>query len=259
MNLKEFSAVTEQLGRMMQEADVRSEDMFPFAIAKMNEMYTLPLNTIPTIEEEMLNESPIKRLEGFLKTLRKEVDEGEDIIRQLHHYNAVTTYIDKGTDLGEIEVENKFQEEQLGWEWIKEGQEPILDIEEIREHILTGIADWFGDLAVYGRSEAMKFGIPLEGVLAIIMGSNFTKLNPDGTVIKDANGKVQKGPNFRKPEPAIRALLFQQEELMDEHVAMSTAVELNQHCAIPALMADAVPEEFFGDNTEDDEEYEDDE
>lgn len=73
--------------------------------------------------------------------------------------------------------------------------------------ILVAVADLLGDVIVYCRSEALKYGIPLEQVLAIIMDSNESKLGTDGKPIYDANGKFLKGPNYWKPEPKIRELL----------------------------------------------------
>lgn len=73
--------------------------------------------------------------------------------------------------------------------------------------IAVAIADLLGDIMVYCRSEALKYGLPLEDVLDIIMDSNESKLGADGRPIYDANGKFLKGPNYWKPEPKIRALL----------------------------------------------------
>ena len=71
----------------------------------------------------------------------------------------------------------------------------------------TAIADLLGDVIVYCRSEALKYGLPLEDVLDVIMDSNESKLGADGNPIYDANGKFLKGPNYWKPEPRIKALL----------------------------------------------------
>jgi hypothetical protein len=73
--------------------------------------------------------------------------------------------------------------------------------------IAVAVADLLGDLIVYCRSEALKYGLPLEDVLDIIMDSNESKLDANGQPIYDANGKFLKGPNYWKPEPRIRALL----------------------------------------------------
>lgn len=73
--------------------------------------------------------------------------------------------------------------------------------------VLTMLADLLGDIQVYCASEMAKFGLPLDEVLAIIMQSNFSKLGIDGKPIYDERGKVQKGPNYWKPEPKIKELL----------------------------------------------------
>lgn len=75
--------------------------------------------------------------------------------------------------------------------------------------MLVAIADLLADITVYCRSEAVKYGIPLEEVLQIVMDSNDTKLGADGKPIKDADGKFLKGPDFEPPEPAIRELLLE--------------------------------------------------
>ena len=91
---------------------------------------------------------------------------------------------------------------------VEEGQE-ILDNHAKSPNDLESLvelADWLGDMIVYCTSEAMRYGIPIEQVLSIIMQSNFSKLDKDGNaIIKD--GKVQKSEMYWKPEPAIRELL----------------------------------------------------
>ncbi len=73
--------------------------------------------------------------------------------------------------------------------------------------IAVAMADLLGDITVYCRSEALKYGLPLEAVLDVIMDSNESKLGADGNPIYDANGKFLKGPDYWKPEPRIKALL----------------------------------------------------
>jgi predicted HAD superfamily Cof-like phosphohydrolase len=73
--------------------------------------------------------------------------------------------------------------------------------------VAVAIADLLGDVIVYCRSEALKYGLPLEAVLDVIMDSNESKLGADGKPIYDANGKFLKGPSYWKPEPKIMELL----------------------------------------------------
>ncbi len=73
--------------------------------------------------------------------------------------------------------------------------------------VAVAIADLLGDIIVYCRSEALKYGLPLEEVLDIIMDSNESKLDENGNPIYDTNGKFLKGPNYWKPESKIKTLL----------------------------------------------------
>lgn len=73
---------------------------------------------------------------------------------------------------------------------------------------LVALADWLGDIIVYCASEAKRHGITIGPIVEAIMESNFTKLGLDGKPIINAMGKVEKGPNYRKPEPEIERILF---------------------------------------------------
>ena len=73
--------------------------------------------------------------------------------------------------------------------------------------VLVAMAGLLGDVMVYCRSEALKYGLPLEEALDVIMDSNESKLGAHGKPIYDANGKFLKGPNYWKPEPRIKELL----------------------------------------------------
>lgn len=82
---------------------------------------------------------------------------------------------------------------------------------------LTDLADLLGDLIVYCASEMVRFGIPVNETLRIIMDSNFSKLDENGNPIYDATGKVMKGPNYWKPEPKIMAMLLQLQQEGAKH------------------------------------------
>jgi predicted HAD superfamily Cof-like phosphohydrolase len=73
--------------------------------------------------------------------------------------------------------------------------------------IMPALSDLLGDIIVYCASEAKRWGIPIDRVLNIIMQSNFSKLDSNGQPIYDERMKLQKGPNYWKPEPKIAALL----------------------------------------------------
>ena len=129
------------------------KDIFT-TIREFNDFYGLPNPETPTMGAVG---EPVRRILGFTKTMRDELDEGLDIIKK----------INEGAD----------------------------DVE-----VLTDLADWLHDITVYALSEASKYGIPSEAVLHAIMESNFSKKQADGSVLKDANGKVLKGPAYWRGE-----------------------------------------------------------
>lgn len=82
-----------------------------------------------------------------------------------------------------------------------------LEVNYVQADVLTDLADWLGDIIVYAGSEALRHGIPIDEVLGIIMESNASKLQEDGTPLF-IEGKLQKGPSYWKPEARIRDLLI---------------------------------------------------
>lgn len=133
---------------------------FKDRIHAMNQMYKLPINSVPTLLAD-----PADKLRKFKTTLMAEVHEIDEIVERI--------------EKGETEIDIK-----------------------------VAIADLLGDVIVYCRSEALKYGLPLEDVLDVIMDSNESKLGADGKPIYDENGKFLKGPNYWKPEPKIKTLLL---------------------------------------------------
>lgn len=81
---------------------------------------------------------------------------------------------------------------------------------------LTDIADWLTDVQVFAASEMLKFGLPIERTSNIVMSSNFSKRQADGSTLYDADGKVQKGPGYWKPEPKIKEMLLRTKNRYEE-------------------------------------------
>lgn len=133
-------------------------------IQKFNDMYKMSSNDKPSIEG-------CKRLENFIDIMKEELEEGHDIVKKHKELEA----LDKS--------DASYTPKKL--------------------EVLTDLSDWLGDIIVYCASEARRWGIPLEKVLTIIMQSNFSKLDENGQPIYDHRGKVQKGPNYWKPEQKI--------------------------------------------------------
>lgn len=64
---------------------------------------------------------------------------------------------------------------------------------------LIEAADALGDLDYVVQGSNLVFGFPSGMVLKEIHESNMSKLGADGKPIWNADGKVVKGPNYRKP------------------------------------------------------------
>lgn len=153
---------------------------FETAIVSFNHMYGLPVSPVPLLVNA-------KRIRDFLDIIRKEVTEGEDILKKMELLEAAYKLQGMHAEDGETVA------------WPGQAEQEL--------EVLTDMADWLGDIQVYCASEMAKWGLPLDPVLQIIMESNMSKLGADGMPIVDESGKVQKGPNYWKPEPKIKEML----------------------------------------------------
>lgn len=165
-------------------------------IIAFNHMYDMPIADAPTIISS-------QRLRDLKSILAKELDEIDDVIVKLEKIEYIR----------------------------KEGVPVTADSMATAEReALTDLADLLGDLQVYCASEMCKWGLPLDNVLAIIMESNFSKMGANGNPIYDEQGKLQKGPNYWKPEPRISALL-ESERLQAKSVAIGHQAKSVQYQA----------------------------
>ena len=78
--------------------------------------------------------------------------------------------------------------------------------EEFREYMEAekstnpvDIADALGDMLVVIYGTAAAYGIDLDAVVREIHASNMTKVQPDGTVLRDEGGKIMKPDGYRPP------------------------------------------------------------
>lgn len=137
-------------------------------IVKFNAMYKLPVNTNPSLYK-----------------LRADSQTAATAIERLENFRNI--------------LDEELAEIVPIIEAIKDGADEI--------DVLTSLADLLGDIQVYCASEMAKFGIPLDVTLSVIMQSNFSKMGADGQPIYDERGKLQKGPNYWKPEPKLKQVL----------------------------------------------------
>lgn len=146
-------------------------------IQAMHDMYKLPVPAMPTLIHQ--------RVAEFRRILEKEVSEGADIAAQAATVESLRKQLADSVDDRDLA-------DQLESETVK---------------LLAMWQDWLCDLMVYCMSESKRLGLnPYEG-LGVIFASNLTKLAEDGSVIRDADGKVCKGPNFRAPEPDLEKII----------------------------------------------------
>jgi len=176
-------------------------------ILKQNEMYRLPINESPTLDKlhkpNGAPETPVARITGFLKTLSDEIQEGQDILCYLRSIEEATgdTHL---TATASTTVNVAVMEKCHALYEVAS-----TDAEEAKKQVLVDLADWLADMVLYIRSEAMKFGIPLEAVQQAVMASNFLKLPSDGIPVHDENGKFLKDmTNYVPPENMIYTLMF---------------------------------------------------
>jgi predicted HAD superfamily Cof-like phosphohydrolase len=159
---------------------------FEASVLYFNGMYKLPIAPVPSLLSE--KEWQEKRLNMRLTSLQAFKGRMEDffqkiLVKEIKEHEAIIISMEGGAE--EIDI-------------------------------LTDLADLLGDIQVYCASEMARFGLPNEEVLKIIMASNFSKLDENGNPIYDEDGKVCKGPNYWKPEPAIKSLLLEMQGARNE-------------------------------------------
>ena len=74
----------------------------------------------------------------------------------------------------------------------KQGELRVSDLEHITKEM--------ADLVYVIFQQASRFGLDLETAIERVHESNMSKLDENGRPIKDEHGKVQKGPNYKKPD-----------------------------------------------------------
>jgi predicted HAD superfamily Cof-like phosphohydrolase len=73
-------------------------------------------------------------------------------------------------------------------------------MEALRDGDIFAVADALADLEYVVNGAAISFGIDLPLVGEEVHRSNMSKLMPDGSVLRRADGKVLKGPDYEEPQ-----------------------------------------------------------
>jgi len=112
-----------------------------------------------------------------------------DLVTEFH---VVFNHLIRSTPILDI------PERQLRVDLIVEECQEYVDAE--KEGDLTAMADAMGDIIYVVYGAALAHGIDLGAVLLEIQKSNLSKLDVDGKPILRSDGKILKGPNYRKPD-----------------------------------------------------------
>ena len=247
MSLPQFNALAGAYAERAAELAVEDSEVNAWLIGEMNGMYELPINDEPTIHE--LGEHYTKRMQGFMKTLQDEMDEGRLILVSMVILKEFEDGVRDTVTLQELMervaaqgVTSNKAADKFCTQFMSYVNRNDLDIEaNIEKFIMVGLADWLADMNVFNKSEAAKYGIPLDAVFKIVMASNFTKLNEDGTVTKDEHGKFQKGPNYIAPEQHIEALLFHRAEMLQDFDEQRQEIQNYSLVTVPLLTTEVIP------------------
>lgn len=115
-----------------------------------------------------------------------------------------------GATIGRPNTFPTASEAALRYELIRE---ELAELEaSLRAGDYIGVADALADLDYVVNGAAIAFGIHLPTVTSEVHESNMTKLGIDGKPLLREDGKVLKGPNYRRPD-IVRALDYSQKRL----------------------------------------------
>lgn len=87
---------------------------------------------------------------------------------------------------------------QLRLDLLTEEAKELEDAVGVRDEV--EMADALGDIIYVAVGFALELGIDLGDVVQEIQASNMTKLDADGNVVRREDGKVLKGPDYKKPD-----------------------------------------------------------
>ncbi|MER5770788.1 pyrophosphohydrolase domain-containing protein [Streptomyces sp. NPDC001985] len=81
--------------------------------------------------------------------------------------------------------------------------EEVAEVEEVAVlGPLDSLAHELADVVYVAYGTALVHGIDLDAVLAEVHRANMSKLGPDGTPVRRADGKVLKGDHYQPPDVA---------------------------------------------------------
>ena len=101
----------------------------------------------------------------------------------------------------EVKTKPSFSTEKINKLRIDLIKEELEELTEAMNNMdLLEVADALTDILYVTYGAGVAFGIDLNKCFDEVQKSNMSKLGSDGKPIYDKNGKVQKGPNYFKPD-----------------------------------------------------------
>lgn len=127
----------------------------------------------------------------------------EEMIEQIHSVSSNRDEFEDSIEIIKLYLD-KAVEKQLSKEFITDEQEKII-----------ALADGLADELYFLLGDAVEAGIDIEPILRIVQESNISKLYTDEKTGEkyakyDENDKIKKSPDFRPPEPYIKAEIERQ-------------------------------------------------
>lgn len=134
-------------------------------------------------------------------------DEMKSLAERIHRMNTVFQLPTNNTltDQGEERLEQfvrVFKNE------ITELEDVYVQEDDKRTVDFVALADCFADLQVYLKSEAQRWGIPLDDITHLVLDSQDSKLVDGKPLMAPDNSKFIKGPDYQPPEKKIAEKLI---------------------------------------------------
>lgn len=124
----------------------------------------------------------------------------EDSVREFHH--AMGHPVDREPDASIMRLRRILIREETDElsEELSRGVEELSNTGELKQDTKEKILKEMADLQYVLSGLAVAFGLPIEAAFNRVHKSNMSKLGQNGLPIYRSDGKVQKGPNYKKPD-----------------------------------------------------------
>lgn len=93
---------------------------------------------------------------------------------------------------------------------VETGVDALVSVEiltKLKQETYVEFLDGLGDVRVVNNGLAQGTGMPINEAFDIIHGSNMSKRQPDGSVLRREDGKILKGEDYYAPTNGLKELL----------------------------------------------------